>query len=463
METKTNQLEQRDGFKSKWGFILACIGSAVGMGNIWRFPIMVSTYGGLTFLLPYFLFVLLIGASGVIGEFSLGRAAGAGPIGAFGYAMEKRTGKKKIGEIIGAIPVLGSLALAIGYTVVVGWIFKYTFMAISGGLIKLGTDMGAIGGAFNATAPETNTLGESIAAVFGGAGNNMWLIIGIVVCLVIMALGIAGGIEKANKIMMPALFFLFVGLGIYIFTLPGAADGYKYIFTLDPKGLLNPKVWIFAFGQAFFSLSVAGNGSVIYGSYLSKKENVVTSARNVAIFDTMAALLAALVILPAMAAGGGDLTAAGPGLMFVWLVNVFNGMPGGMFVGIIFFVCVLFAGVSSLVNLYEAPVATLQEKFGIKRVPAVAIIGVLGAVVAILIQGITSGWMDAVSIYICPLGAMLAGIMFFWVLKKEHVLDAVNEGAKKAIGKWFIPLGKFIYVPLALIALIAGAILGGIG
>lgn len=461
---KEATLEKRDGFNSKWGFILACIGSAVGMGNIWRFPIMVSTWGGLTFLLPYFLCVLLIASTGVIEEFSLGRMAGAGPIDAFGHCMEKRTGKKKIGQIIGAIPVVGSLALAIGYTVIVGWIFKYTFLAISGGLFGLGTDMGAIVGAFSATAPETATIGESMGVIFSGAaGNNMWLIIGLIISLIIMALGIAGGIEKANKIMMPTLFFLFVGLAIYIATLPGASAGYAYIFKLDPAGLLNPQVWIFAFGQAFFSLSVAGNGSVIYGSYLSKKENVINSARNVAIFDTMAALLAAFVILPAMAAGGGDLSEGGPGLMFVWLVNVFNAMPGGRIVGVVFFICVLFAGVTSLVNLYEAPVATMQEKLHIKRIPAVAIIGGLGCVVAICIQGITSNWMDAVSIYICPLGAMLAGIMFFWVLKKEQIHEAVNEGAKKPIGSYFIPLGKFVYVPLALLALIAGALLGGIG
>ncbi|MEG1578202.1 MAG: sodium-dependent transporter [Oscillospiraceae bacterium] len=461
---KEKTLETRDGFSSKWGFILACIGSAVGMGNIWRFPIMVSTYGGLTFLIPYFIFVLLIGASGVIGEFSLGRVAGAGPIGAFGHCTEKRNGNKTLGQIIGAIPVIGSMALAIGYTVVVGWIFKYTFMAISGGLFKMGTDMNVIGGTFGGTAPETASIGESISVIFSGAaGNNLWLIIGIVVSLAIMALGIAGGIEKANKIMMPALFILFVALAIYIFTLPGASEGYKYIFTLNPAGLLNPKVWIFAFGQAFFSLSIAGNGTVIYGSYLSKKENVPVSARNVAIFDTLAALLAAFVIIPAMAAGGAELSKGGPGLMFVYLVNVFNGMPGGRFVGMVFFICVLFAGVSSLVNLYEAPVATLQEKFGFKRVPAVAVIGVIGCIVAVCIQGVTSQWMDAVSIYICPLGAMLAGIMFFWVLKKEDTLDAANEGAKHPIGKWFIPLGKFIYVPLALVALIAGALLGGIG
>ena len=460
-------LEQRDGFKSKWGFILACIGSAVGMGNIWRFPIMVSKFGGLTFLIPYFIFVVLIGSTGVIEEFALGRWAAAGPVGAFGKCTEERTGKKSVGEAIGAIPILGSMMLAIGYTVVMGWIFKYCWMGISGSLYALGTEMPSIGGAFGATAPEAATLGEAIGMMTSngifGIGNGVWQIVGLVVSLIIMAMGVAGGIEKANKVMMPALFFLFVALGVYIAFLPGSSDGYKYIFTLNPAGLLNPQVWIFAFGQAFFSLSIAGNGSVIYGSYLSKDEDIPSSARNVALFDTLAALLAAFVILPAMAAGGVEPSAGGPGLMFVYLVNVFNSMAGGRIVGMIFYICVLFAGVSSIVNLYEAPIAFLQEKLHLKRVPAVAAIGVIGLVVSIMIQPWTSQWMDVVSIYICPLGAALAGIMFFWVLGKDKCLEAVNQGAKKPIGSWFYPLGKYLYVILAIVALVAGAYFGGIG
>ena len=460
-------LEQRDGFKSKWGFILACIGSAVGMGNIWRFPIMVSKFGGMTFLIPYFIFVVLIGSTGIIEEFAMGRWAAAGPVGAFGKCTEERTGKKSVGEAIGAIPTLGSMMLAIGYTVVMGWIFKYCWMGISGSLYALGTEMPSIGGAFGATAPEAATLGEAIGMMTSngifGIGNGVWQIVGLVVSLIIMAMGVAGGIEKANKVMMPALFFLFVALGVYIAFLPGSSDGYKYIFTLNPAGLLNPQVWIFAFGQAFFSLSIAGNGSVIYGSYLSKDEDISSSARNVALFDTIAALLAAFVILPSMAAGGVEPSAGGPGLMFVYLVNVFNGMPGGRIVGMVFFICVLFAGVSSIVNLYEAPVAFLQEKLHLKRIPSVAVIGVIGLVISIMIQPWTSQWMDLVSIYICPLGALLAGIMFFWVLKKDTALAAVHEGGKKEVFKLFYPLGKWVFCIASLAALILGAKYGGIG
>ena len=440
---------QRDGFKSKWGFILACIGSAVGMGNIWRFPIMVSLWGGMTFLIPYFICVILIGSTGVIGEFALGRATGAGPIGAFGKCTELR-GNKKIGEAIGFIPVLGSMALAIGYTVVMGWIFKYTAIAITGDMHAMGQDMAAIGGHFD------------IVAI----SNLPWIIVAIVASFAIMAMGVSGGIEKANKVMMPALFFLFVVLGVYICTLPGASEGYKYIFTLKPEGLLNPQVWVFAFGQAFFSLSVAGNGSVIYGSYLPEDEDLPSSARNVALFDTIAALLAAFVIIPAMAVilgeGINDMN-SGPGLMFVYLVNVFNAMPGGRIVGMIFYICVLFAGVSSIVNLYEAPVAFLQEKLHTNRVLSVVIIGAVGGVIALCIQPWTSQWMDVVSIYICPLGALLAGIMFFWVAGKKFVLDEVNDGLQKPIGGWFYPLAKYVYCILCIVALVAGAALGGIG
>lgn len=321
---------ERDAFRSRWGFILACIGSAVGMGNIWRFPYLVSAWGGMTFLLPYFLFVLLIGSTGIIGEMALGRSTRSGPIGAFGQAAALR-GRRSTGEAVGYIPVLGSLALAIGYSCVVGWIFKYFALALDGGLFAMGQDMNVIVDRFNGTAC--------------GWGNNFWLVIALAVNFAIMAFGVGGGIERANKVMMPVLFFLFAGLGVYIATLPGAGDGYRYIFTLDPVGLADPKLWIYAFGQAFFSLSVAGNGTVV----------------------------------------------------------------------------------------------------------------------SLCIQAIVSDWMDVVSIYICPLGALLAGILFFWVAGKDFVLAAVNKGAGKPIGAWFYPLSKYVYCACALLALIAGALLGGIG
>ena len=445
--TEGNQA--RDSFSGKRGFILASIGSAVGMGNIWRFPAMVSLWGGMTFIIPYLIFVVLISASGVIGEFALGRAAGAGPSGAFGMCTERRYGTRKIGERIGLIPVIGSLALAIGYTCVVAWIIKYTYMAFNGNLFGMGQDMDVISGTFNDTA--------------SAWGANGWVIVAIVATLVIMSLGVSRGIEKANNILMPVLFVLLIGLAIYVGTLPGASAGYSYILTIDFDLLANPLVWIFAFGQAFFSLSVAGNGSVIYGSYFKKNESIPSAAFYVALFDTISAFLAAMVIIPAMAAGGAELNEGGPGLMFVYIVNVFNGMAGGQIIGIVFFVSVLFAGMASIVNLYEAPVSFLQERFGAGRVKATVAMLVIGGAVALCIQSIVSPWMDGVSIYVCPLGALLAAVMFFWIAGSDFALENVNEGARRPMGRWFIPLGRYAYCALTLVALVAGALLGGIG
>ena len=461
-------LPSRDGFKGQWGFTLACIGSAVGMGNIWRFPIMVAKWGGLTFLIPYFIIVLLVGNSGVMEEFALGRRAQGGPIDAFGHAAEAGNRSKRLGQAVGVIPIIGSLMMAIGYTVIMSWIFKYAFLSLSGGLYAMGQDMSLIVPAFDAAAPGADTFREAVGMMFRsgvfGTGNGVWLIVGLAVAMVIMAMGVANGIEAANKIMMPLLFGLFAVLAVYVGFQPGASEGYKFLFTLDPAGLVNPQVWIYAFGQAFFSLSVAGNGSVIYGSYLPKNEDIPRSARRVALFDTIAALLAAFVIIPAIGASGFAMSdiEPGPGLMFVYLVNILNGMPGGRVIGAIFYVAVLFAGLSSIVNLYESPVATMQEQFKLKRVAAVALTGIAGGVVALLIQPYTSQWMDIVSIYICPLGAGLAAVMFFLILPRREALEEVNRGARKPVGKWFEYLG-YLFIAMCVVALVAGAILGGIG
>ena len=438
---------KRDSWGSKWGFILACIGSAVGMGNIWLFPARVSAYGGATFLIPYILFVVIIGSTGVIGEMSFGRATRSGPIHAFGSATKQRWGSETPGRFLGLIPVMGSLALAIGYSVVVGWIFKYLYLSLTGQLMTM-TSVDEFAGTFGATA----------------ASNPAWQVLGMVVTIVIMAFGIGGGIEKANKVMMPLFFFLFVGLAVYLCTLPGASAAYQYIFVLDPKGLLDPMVWVYALGQAFFSLSVAGNGTLIYGSYLSKDSNVPADAKMVAFFDTCAAMVSALVIIPAMAVAGEQLTSGGPGLMFIFLPNVLRMIPGGSVILMVFFVAVVFASLTSLVNLYEAPTATLQEMFHLKRPVAVTIIGAIGIAVGLVIAPIVSDWMDVCSIYICPLGAMLAALMFFWVCRKEYVLENVNLARSKPLGKWFYPMAKYVYCGVTILGLILGACTdGGIG
>ncbi len=440
-------MKKRDSFNNKWGFILACIGSAVGMGNIWMFPTRVSMYGGGSYLIPYFIFVALIGFTGVIGEMSFGRATKSGPVDAFGYACETKN-KRKLGEAIGFIPVLGALAMAIGYTVVMGWILKYMIGAFTGKTL----------------APaDTEGFAASFGSMASAFGNNVWQIVALVIGIIILMFGVGRGIEKANKIMMPVFFILFAVLGIYVAFQPGAIEGYKYIFRVDPEAFADPKTWIFALGQAFFSLSIAGNGTLIYGSYLSDNEDIPAAAGRVALFDTIAAMLAALVIIPAMATTGAQLNQGGPGLMFIFLPALFKSMPGGYIVAIIFFVAVFMAGLSSLINLYEAPIATIQEKLHLGRKASCTIIAAIALVVSICIQGIVSGWMDILSIYICPLGAGLAGIMFFWVCGKKYVETQVNTGRDKKFTDMFIPVCKYIFCPVCFLVLILGIVLGGIG
>ena len=440
-------MKKRDSFNNKWGFILACIGSAVGMGNIWMFPTRVSMYGGGSYLLPYFLFVALISFTGVIGEMSFGRAARSGPVDAFGYACEIK-GHRSTGELLGYIPVLGALAMAIGYTVVMGWILKYMVGSFTGATL----------------APsDADGFGAEFGQMASSFGNNGWQIVALLIGMIILMFGIGQGIEKANRIMMPVFFILFAILGIYVAFQPGAIDGYRYIFRIDPVILANPKTWIFALGQAFFSLSVAGNGTLIYGSYLSDEEDIPAAAGRVALFDTIAALLAAIVIIPAMATIGAQLDQGGPGLMFIYLPALFKSMPCGHLIAMIFFVAVFSAGLSSLINLYEAPIATIQEKLHLGRKTSCTLIAVFSLIVSICIQGIVSDWMDVLSIYICPLGAGLAGIMFFWICGKSYVNVQVNKGRNKPFIHLFLPVCKYIYCPLCVLVLILGISLGGIG
>ena len=439
---------QRDSWKTNWGFILSCIGSAVGMGNIWMFPARVSKYGGGTFLLPYFLFVIMIGLSGVIGEMAFGRAARSGPIGAFGQAMASRGKGRRLGEAIGYIPVLGSLALAIGYSVIVGWILRYSAGSLTGTTLAPG---------------DVDGFTLAFSSMAGSFGNNFWQTVGLVITFIIMVLGISGGIEKINKIIMPLFFLLFLGLAVYMAFQPSAADGYRYIFRIDLKGLADPMTWVFALGQAFFSLSLAGNGTLIYGSYLDDREDVTNAAWKVALFDTLAALLAALVIIPAMATAGSGLDEGGPGLIFIYLPNLFKSMPGSRILVIVFYTAVLLAGISSLINLLETPIAALQQQFKLSRRTSVSVITAAALAIGLCIQGIVSGWMDFVSIYICPLGAGLAGIMFFWVFGSDYAKKEVEKGRLRPIGPWFSFMTSYLFCGLTAAVFVLGIVFGGIG
>ncbi|MBP3493660.1 MAG: sodium-dependent transporter [Oscillospiraceae bacterium] len=441
---KEKKSVSRDTFATKWGFRLACIGSAVGMGNIWMFPYRLGQLGGAAFLIPYIICVVLLGHTGLIGEMTLGRSMQSGTLGAFGKSTELRGKGKKPGTALAVIPVLGGLALAIGYSVVVAWILKYLVGSLTGSVMAAESS----GAYFGATASH-----------FGAVG---WHLLGLGITFAVMLLGIQSGIEKLNKLMIPLFYALFLILAVRVFTLDGAMDGYRYLLIPDWSYLLKPQTWVYALGQSFFSLSLAGTGTVVYGSYLKKDQDIPQSARTIALFDTLAALLAAFVIMPAVFAYGLD-PASGPPLMFMTMPEVFKQMPGGSVFMIIFFAAVLFAALTSLVNLFETPIEALQTFFGLSRIKAVAIVAVIGTVVGLCIEGIVSGWMDICSIYLCPLGALMAGVMIFWVCGGKYAKEKAEEGASRPLGKWFIPAGKYVFCGVTLLVLILGIAWGGIG
>lgn len=434
---------KEDKFNNKWGFIVSCIGSSVGMANIWMFPYRIGQFGGAAFLIPYFIFVVLIGFTGVIGEMAFGRAMHTGPLGAFRKAFEMRS--SKAGTVIGLIPVIGSLGIAIGYSVIIGWILKFLADSITGSIVS----------------------DDDPVAVFTDLSRNFgsipWHMLGLILVLICMSFGIARGIEKVNRIMMPAFFVLFLLLAVRVAFLDGALDGYSYLFKPDWSAMANPQTWVYAMGQAFFSLSVAGSGTVVYGSYLKSDVDVVSSAKYVAFFDTMAALLAGLVIIPAVFAYGMEPN-SGPGLLFITIPAVIRSIPFGQLFAVIFFLAVLFAGATSLVNLLESPVEALQSRFGWSRKSALILVGAVTAVAGIFVEGdLLSPWMDSISIYVIPLGALLAGITMFWVCGKGFARNAVQLGRQRTLGRWFEPMTKYVFCGVALLVYVLGIFYGGIG
>ena len=435
--------ENRGQFGSKLGFILSAAGSAVGLGNIWKFPGKAYFCGGGAFLIIYLIIVALVGTTVMMAEFTVGRKTHKNAVG----AMRELNAKW---SWVGGLGVLTGFIILCYYCQVGGWAMKYIVAYI--------VDVKTIWA--DPTAYFLNNL-LGADGTFPLQGAVIFPFIFLFLTAYIISHGTAG-IEKMSKLLMPLLFIMLIALMIRSCTLPGADDGLKYMLNVD-FSTINGVAILTALGQAFFSLSIAGNGTIIYGSYLSDEENIPASAARVAFFDTLAACLAALVIIPAMATTGSQLDQGGPGLMFIFLPNLFHSMPGGSLFAIIFFVAVLFAGMTSLLNLYETPIATLQEKFNFARVPACLTIGIIGIVVSICIQGIVSGWMDVLSIYICPLGAGLAAIMFFWFCKREFVEAEVNKGRDKPLFPWFYPLCKYVLCPVCVLVLILGALNGGIG
>ena len=422
-------------FASRWGFILASVGSAVGMANVWGFPNKLGSNGGGAFLLIYLMFVVIFSYVGLPAEFAMGRRAATGTLGAYENAWATR-GKTagKVGGLLAWLPLAGSLCIALGYAVIVTYILKALVDSLVGTLMS--ADAGAWFGAFSSTP-------------YGVIPYHVIVVVGT---LLTLYLG-ARSIEKTNKIMMPLFFVIFLILAVRVAMLPDVSEGYRFMFTPRWEALKDPLIWIWAMGQAFFSLSVTGSGMIVYGAYLSKDEDVVGVAQHTALFDTIAAVVAALVIIPACFSYGLDV-GAGPSLLFVTLPTILQDIPLGRLFAIILYLAMIFAGISSLQNMFEAVAESLLHKFPkLGRTAVLALLCVLCLGIGIFMEPISKWgpWMDLVSIYIIPIGATLGAISWFYVMKKEDLLAAVNTGSKKARGALWYNVGRFVYVPFALV------------
>ena len=427
--------QKKNNFSSRWGFVLAAVGSAVGMANVWGFPAKMGSNGGGAFLVAYLFFVVLFSTVGLSAEYAIGRRSRTGTLGSYEKAWESRSPKLgKAGGLLGWLPLAGSMCIAIGYAVIIAYILKAFCQSVTGELMTL--DTGVWFETFSTT--EYSVVPFHIIVVIG--------------TLLTLLLG-AKSIENSNKIMMPVFFIIFIVLAVRVSFLPGAAEGYKFMFTPDWSKLADPMTWVWAMGQAFFSLSVTGSGMIVYGAYLDSKEDVVKLATRTALFDTIAALTAALVMIPACFAYGLDV-GAGPSLLFVTLPRILQDIPFGQLFAIILYTAMIFAGVSSLQNMFEAVGESLQNRFPkLKRGHVLVLLAVVCLGFGLHMEPIFNWgpWMDIVSIYIIPIGATLGAISWFWIMKKEDLLDEINKGVAKPHGTLWHNAGRFLYVSCALI------------
>lgn len=422
-------------FSNHWGFLLSAVGSAVGMANVWGFPAKMGANGGGAFLLAYLFFVILFGAVGLSAEYAIGRHTRTGTLGSYEQAWRSRNpALAKVGRGIGWLPLAGSMCIAIGYAVIIAYVLKAFFQSVTGELMQVDT-----------LAWFEGFSGEAYSVV----PFHILVVIGTLLTLLLGA----KSIEKTNKVMMPLFFVIFVVLAIRVSMLPGAVEGYRFMFTPDWAALRSPMTWIWAMGQAFFSLSVTGSGMIVYGAYLEEKEDVVRLSLRTALFDTIAAMVAAMVIIPACFAYGLDV-GAGPSLLFVTLPHILQDVAMGRVFAVILYTAMVFAGVSSLQNMFEAVAESLQYRFPkLNRGWTLVILCVICLGVGLHMEPIAKWgpWMDVVSIYIIPIGATLGAVSWFWVMNREDLLGEINKSARRSWGSGWYATGRYAYVLCALI------------
>lgn len=354
METKKNK---RSTFSGKIGFVLSAAGASVGLGNIWRFPYLAAKYGGGIFLLIYILLALTFGYTMIVAESALGRMTRKSPVGAF-KAFGKKAGWLSFGGWINAIiPVL----IVPYYSVIGGWVIKYLIEYVKGNGTKLAAD------------------GYFSEFISNGASTEICFVIFCMFTLSIIYAGVRNGIERVSKFMMPILVVLSVIIAIYSVTRPGAMAGVKYFLVPNLKNFSWMTV-VAAMGQMFYSLSIAMGILITFGSYMKKDSSIEDSTRNVEVFDTAIAIMAGLMIIPAVFAfsgGNPDTLQAGPALMFITIPKVFENMGLGTAIGILFFLLVLFAALTSSIALTESAVSTFEDEIGWSRKKSTVLVGVI--------------------------------------------------------------------------------------
>ena len=439
----------RDSFGSSFGVLVALAGSAVGLGNLWRFPYLVGENGGAAFILIYLGFVLLIGLPILLSEFIIGRRSQAAARGAFRVLAPGSSWK-----VAGSLAVLCCTLILSFYSVVGGWGIEYLFKAFRFEFTQAHT-------------AEMATMFSDFAT--STAGPLICHTVFLAVTGLIVIMGVKNGIEKFSKVMMPLLFVIMIALAVRSLTLPGSSEGIDYLFRPDWSKVTSG-TFLAALGQAFFSLSLGSGMVITYGSYVKKSENIVRLSTETAIADTVFALIAGCAIMPAVFAFGIS-PGEGPGLVFTTLPYIFSQLPAGGIVAILFFLALLLAALTSSISVLEVIVAFCMEEFHLKRKGAVAlcltVLWVLGALCS-LSQGILADWkvfgknifdlFDFASANVLMLiGGLLVVLFVGWKLGRHVIHDELTNSGKLKVPVWLIDTFLFLirFLAPAAIAVIA--------
>jgi NSS family neurotransmitter:Na+ symporter len=438
-------------WSSRFAFLMASVGFAVGLGNIWRFPYVTGENGGAAFVLVYLACAFGIGVPILMAELLIGRRGQGSPPSAMAN-MASQSGKSKQWKWVGGMGLLAAYTIEIVYSVVVGWVLWYLFKAITTGFV--GVDAAA------ANAEFASVLDNNL-------GMLAWTLMGLAITGAIIYAGVQNGIERAVNIMMPMMFMLLLGLAIYNYFSGGFDQAVAWLFTPDFSKIDFGTV-LAAISQAFFSIGVGMAGMMVYGSYLPKSISITHSVLIIVVADTGVALLAGLVIFPAVFHYGLD-PAAGAGLIFQTLPVAFAQMPGGYIFSVLFFLILSVAGITSMVGLVESVNAWVEERFNMPRhksavlvVGSIAVFSILSILSYNVMGELSMGGMnfnDVMDYFstkiLLPLGGLLIAVFAGWIVKKEATRDELTSLSAGSYGIWHF-LIRFVVPPAVLVILIMG-------